>query len=525
MTIVPRVTSVPQPEGKLSPTNEPNSFENLARRTLCAMGYAHPTPVQELAFARLANGESVHALAPTGSGKTLAFLIPLMAKLNPSFSKTQLLVLAPTRELCEQIATVARLVAKAMHSLNQPVPLVRLAVGGVKSTNQKEEIQKGPAVIIATPGRILDFARREVFVADELRCVVLDEADLMLGMGFVGQIESLAAFLPSSLQTALFSATESALSNPLLDKWMRNSIALKAPKTASFPDANHLSEANPQNELNHQSDPNQLGDALKQQDQDQLTSGVNPIGEVSHFILKVEDAARKHHDLVACLRSHFAMVKSGIVFCQTREGVQALVPFLQKQGFSAEMLSGDLGQIERSTVLRRFRAGGIQYLVATNLASRGIDIFELGVVVNFDIPANVAEYVHRAGRTGRAGKGGEILTLCDKRGEGFLRRLLDEHELKLQFLATSQVTLEKPAAVSFTKIFVNRGKTDKLRPGDFLGALLQQLGLEKSDVGNIFIFDHFSHIEVNSAKTSFVVQKLPLIRVKNKSIKASLAED
>lgn len=500
-------------------------FENLSK-----LGFAAPTAIQSHAMPLLAEGKSMFALAPTGSGKTLAFLLPLMARLNSDDPFTQLLILAPTRELGAQIAQVATSVSDVLAQPNQRHLLVRTAFGGQTVESQKREISKGPHVVVATPGRAVDLAARNVLNLAHLKSLVLDEADLMLSMGFAEQMQELLAFVPKGVQTGLFSATEMQMSGHLESRLLRGKTRVDVRSLAITPDAPQSADAS---EANDESSVQARPKASPTQN--------TPNGLAPHYYLSASDELNKRHMLVTFLTEITPNVKNGIVFCQTRENVQEIGELLRDRGFSAAELSGDLGQIQRSTILRRFKAEGLQYLVATNIAARGIDIEALSVVVNFDLPSTAEEYVHRAGRTGRAGLESWVVSLCTQRTKDFLFELasnvgvrLERHSgLRPKVLPSSSESDCVPPdassshskrvavgeALTFTKLHLNRGKADKIRPGDILGSLTKGLGLEKSAVGSIYIFDHFTHVEIDVRVSESVKRKLGQVRIKNLSIK------
>ncbi len=469
------------------------SVETQLHSVLSSLGFKQPTEVQRQAIPVLAQGESVLALAPTGSGKTLSFLIPLMEKLDPSTDETQLLVLAPTRELGHQIAQVAHQVAACLTNPEQKQLQIRSVFGGQKAESQKTELLKNPAVVVATPGRALELIEKDVLKIAKLRAIVLDEADVMVGMGFEAQVKAICDFLPTRIQAALFSATESEgqsrLQNRLVHRGKRIDVR--------------------QNQMTVEGDE----DASKMQ-------------TVLHQTVVVSGRNDRLSALSNVLRSISNSVQTGIVFCQTRESVQQVSEFLNTVGFSAAGLSGELGQIERATIMRRFKAGGVKYLVATNLASRGIDVCDLSVVVNFELPSTQQEYLHRSGRSGRAGKNGWTISLCTPQSKDFLHDVLQGTGIKLQSLqvAADDVAPTEPVQ-QFKKIHVNRGKSSKLRAGDFLGALTQGLGLGRDHVGGIFIFDHFTHIEIAQSQESKVLSQLSGCKIKNMLVKVTKAQE
>ena len=477
----------------------------LETELLLKLGFEKPTEIQSQSMPILAEGDSLLGLAPTGSGKTLAFLLPLMCRLDPSLRKVQLLVLTPTRELGLQISQVAEKISKLLPNENNSSHLlVRTAFGGQRSESQKEEILKNPAVLVATPGRILEHLERGTIEIDALKAIVLDEADLMVGMGFETQVAAICDFLPKKFQAALFSATESESQSRLQNRLVHRATRVD----------------------------------VRGKNTDEANSNGNS-DSFRHQYWTIADRNEKDSALLELMTEIRSQTETGIVFCQTRENVQRVVSFLRDAGISAEALSGELGQVERTTVLRRFKSGGLQYLVATNLASRGIDVKELSVVINFDLPSTPEEYIHRAGRSGRAGSPGWAISLCSPQSLDFLRKLMAEAGIAIkkfnltsekQSTATQKSESSTPeseqykAPSSFGKIHINKGKSSKIRPGDILGALTKEIGLNRTQVGGIFIFDHFSHVEVEATLIKSTMTKLAQKKIKNLSVKVSEAE-
>lgn len=467
------------------------SPETTMHPVLTQFGFSKPTEIQQQAIPLLSAGESLLALAPTGSGKTLAFLIPLMGRLDASTTETQLLILAPTRELGAQIAQVAHQVAEFLATDAERSLQVRTVFGGQKAETQKAEILKKPSVVVATPGRALELIEQDVLKTAHLKAIVLDEADVMVGMGFEAQVKAICEHLPSRLQAALFSATESEGQSRL------------------------------QNRLVHRGKRVDVRATFAESANDEIESNTRTI---LHQTLLIPHGRERLVVLGDLLKEISSKAQTGIVFCQTRESVQLVAEHLQDLGLSVAGLSGELGQIERSTILRRFKAGGFRFLIATNLAARGIDVSDLSVVVNFELPSTQQEYLHRAGRSGRAGKSGWTISLCTQQSKGFLADLLKGTEIKLNDLrlAGEQVS-DFQQARTFIKVHVNRGKSSKLRPGDFLGALTKDLGLSRDDVGGIFIFDHFTHVEIAHSQVRTVLTRLSGRKIKNLQVKVTEA--
>jgi superfamily II DNA/RNA helicase len=488
------------------------------------LGFTQPTPVQEKAFGPLFEGLSVNALSPTGSGKTLAFLLPLLLKIKPAIPTSQLLILVPTRELGMQVFQVVNSLLSAFKTLNTNLEvanesptemlenfnfpsklLVQTLFGGQKRESQRQTLEQNPHVLIGTPGRVLDFLQRDMLSLQGANALVLDEADLMVGMGFLPQVETIYEYLPKNIQVACFSATsETKETKPssweFLERITNGAVVVSA----------------------HSQMPESLG--------------VNTDKSEQHFIHVVNESEKKHASLLSLLQNQLLLVTSGIIFCQTRESAATLSQYLQKSGISCAHLSGELGQVERNSIMRRFKSQGMKYLVATNVVARGIDIESLGIVINYELPSVAAEYVHRVGRTGRAGKSSLVLNLCYEKSAEFLKHLLADEKISLlpfsSYVPLSPLdkeTTSEPAPVEqtdpifFRKLYLNKGKKDKIRPGDVVGTFIQGVGLQKLDIGSIFIYDNFTHVEINSQKIEESCKIMNTLKLKNKSVRASVS--
>lgn len=329
------------------------------------IGYNTPSPIQQQAIPIVLSGNDLIGCAQTGTGKTAAFAIPALQTISLSKQTDnkapRVLVLTPTRELAGQISENFTLFSKHL-SIRQS-----LIYGGVSAVNQVATLKKGVDVIIATPGRLLDLARQNQVSLKNIEILVLDEADTMLDMGFINDIKKILAFLPTKRQTLFFSATM-----PASIRKFATSI-LKQPKEVNV---------NP------------------------VSSTAVSIDQSVYMVEKSDKAAF----LVKILRTRNS--EQSLVFTRTKYGADRLVKVLKKHGFSALAIHGNKSQNARQKALNDFRNGNIQILVATDIAARGIDIEELPHVVNYELPEVSETYVHRIGRTGRAGKTGFAVSLC-----------------------------------------------------------------------------------------------------------------
>jgi superfamily II DNA/RNA helicase len=459
------------------------------------------TKIQSLCMEPLYNNKSVFGLAPTGSGKTLAFILPLLLKINCSIREPQTLILVPTRELGNQIASVANKVSSAIFSIDKKNVLIRTAFGGTPIASQVEELAKKPHVIIATPGRVLDLLERDALSFDHLNNLILDEADIMVGMGFSEQVEAICNHLPIELQVGLFSATKNEKVSELEKLLLKNAKYITA--------------------------------KIDNEDNNTSENDLQP-PNISHcYILSSKEG--KYKSLKSLLKNvSNGEIKKGIIFCHTRETSHQLAEALKNEGFEAEALTGELGQVHRNSIMRNFKTGNLKFLVATNIASRGIDISKLPLVIHYDIPYTNEEYIHRSGRTGRAGNSGTSVSICEEKNLSYYLNMMQEIGLttkkysyesieKFVDVENTNTSGEKSRKkISFVKMYINKGKQDKMRPGDILGAFIKELSFAKEDIGNIFIFDNFTHVEVNEDKKEVI--KKSKFKIKNLQIKITEAK-
>ncbi len=354
------------------------SFDSLdlvepLRRSLAAANYTVPTPIQAEAIPHLIAGRDLLGIAQTGTGKTAAFLLPILQRLaadrtRPAPRNVRALILTPTRELAVQIADSAKVYGRHLNLHSAVI------FGGVGQNPQVQAVSRGIDLVVATPGRLLDLIEQGFVRFDALSVLVLDEADRMLDMGFIRDIRRIVAVLPVKRQTMLFSAT--------------------------MPDA--------------------IADLAKGILRDPVRVEVTPqsttVERIDQRVLFVE-RADKRALLAAVLRD--PTLNSAIVFCRTKHGANRVAEQLEKDGHPAAAIHGNKSQGARQRALEDFRAGKVRALVATDIAARGIDIDGISHIINFDVPVEAESYVHRIGRTARAGASGHALTFCagDERGE------------------------------------------------------------------------------------------------------------
>lgn len=340
------------------------------------LGYEHPTPIQAQAIPEVLKGHDVLGVAQTGTGKTASFTLPMLEKLSGSRARARMprsLILEPTRELALQVADNFKLYGKHLRLTHA------LLIGGESMAEQRDVLNRGVDVLIATPGRLLDLFSRGGLLLTQTSTLVIDEADRMLDMGFIPDIEKIVSLLPRNRQTLFFSATMAPEIRRLADEFLRNPVEITVSRPSSV--ATTIEEG-----------------------------------------LIIVDEDEKRRALRKLLRSQD--VQSAIVFCNRKRDVDMLQRYLTKHGFAAGHLHGDLAQSLRFSTLDNFKSGELKILVCSDVAARGIDIGGLSHVFNFDLPFNAEDYVHRIGRTGRAGKHGHAFSIAGPRD----RRLLEAIE-------------------------------------------------------------------------------------------------
>ena len=342
------------------------------------LGFETPSPIQQICIPHLLEGRDVLGMAQTGSGKTAAFSLPILAQIDPTEKHPQLLVMAPTRELAIQVADACEQFVKYAKGIN----IVTL-YGGQRYDIQLRALKQGAQVVVGTPGRILDHLRRGTLSLAELKAIVLDEADEMLRMGFIDDVETVMAELPEHHQTALFSATMPEPIRRITKRFMNDPQEVKMKATPqSAPD----------------------------------------IAQSCWYV----HGFRKNEALLRFLEVED--FDAAIIFTRTKTGTLDVTELLEKHGFRAAALNGDMTQQLREQTLDRLRSGSLDIVVATDVAARGIDIERISLVVNYDIPLDAESYVHRIGRTGRAGRSGRALLFVEPRERRLLRNV--EHLIK-----------------------------------------------------------------------------------------------
>lgn len=522
------------------------------KRAISDMGFEEATPIQSQAIPQILTGIDFIGQAQTGTGKTCAFGIPAIESVDATTESVQVLVLCPTRELCIQTSEELKQVSKYKEGI-KILPIY----GGQPIDRQIMALKKRPKIVIGTPGRVMDHLRRKTLKLDELKMIVLDEADEMLNMGFREDIDIILEKTPSEKQTVLFSATMPKEILDLTSKYQKNPMHIKiAHKELTTP-------------------------------------------SIEQFYLEVSQNSKLE---VLSRLMDTGNIKLAVVFCNTKKRVDEVSSALQSRGYATDALHGDMKQEQRDKVMSQFRKGSLDILVATDVAARGIDVDNIEVVFNYDIPSDEEYYVHRIGRTGRAGRSGiaytfvtgrEIYKLKDiqkytksnikpmtppsiadveehkmtnmleqirmtcQEGHltkyvGYLEKLLEDmnaHSSSMQsdeesmgfatsmdlaagmlkMLIASQgsqpTTYPDLDEVNHTtsgkssRLFMNIGKVDKIQPKDILVGMISATGMSGKHIGSIDLYDHFSFVEVPKEFEDVVLTHMNDMIIKGKKIK------
>ena len=452
------------------PLNEA-TLANLAQ-----LGYHQMTPIQAASLPPALAGKDLIAQAQTGSGKTAAFALALLAGLNPRWFAVQAMVLCPTRELADQVSAEIRRLARAQDNIK-----VVTLCGGVPLHGQRASLENGAHIVVGTPGRIMDHLERENLDLAGLKTLVLDEADRMLDMGFMDDIRTVVRQTPPTRQTLLFSATYPEGIASLAKDFLREPVHIEIKAQAA-----------------------------------QVT-----IEQRFYEITRPQK-----FEVVAKLLLHFRPVNT-LAFCNTKQQCKDLVDYLQQQGIDAQALYGELEQRERDQVLAQFANRSCAVLVATDVASRGLDIDQLAAVINVDITPDPQVHVHRVGRTGRAGAAGLALSVATLNDMGRVGAI--EVYQKMSSTCYSLDTLtpasNQPLLAPMVTLQILGGRKEKIRAGDVLGALTN------AEAGPAYTREHIGKIQVTEFCTFVAVArdiaqaacaKLNAGRIKGKSVKVRL---
>ncbi len=450
-----------------TPTDgQPSRFESLnlspsLLEVIKELGYHHMTPIQSAAIPPLMAGRDLIGQSKTGSGKTVAFGVPIIETVSIKDRALQSLVLCPTRELCTQVARELRKLGRRLPGLQ-----VQILAGGTPLRAQLASMTNGMQIAVATPGRLLDHIKRKTVNLASVKLLVLDEADRMLDMGFAEDIDQIIEQTPSDRQTVYFSATFDARIGQMSRSFQHKPVKITIEDPAEQP------------------------------------------LQIEQIFYQVEEEIDKSAALETLLSE--LNPQSALIFCRLKITAAGLAKNLYKAGFSTRPLHGDLDQAERDRAMAMFRNGSVQIVVATDVAARGLDVIDLDLVVNFDMPSDSEVYLHRIGRTGRAGKSGLAISLGIPREQNKLDQYQRLTNTKIERLSFSERPAVGPAPAKLaapaepasagvmSTLHIWGGRKDKLRPGDILGALTGEIGMTFAQVGKIEILDRLAYVAVPS---------------------------
>ena len=452
------------------------------------VGYESPSPIQEQAIPLLLQGLDVIGQAQTGSGKTAAFGLPMLQYVNPGDHEVQGLVLTPTRELCIQVTQALR-----AYGRRKGVDVVAV-FGGAPIRSQAAQLRAGGHVVVGTVGRVKDLISRHMLLLHGARFVVLDEADEMLDLGFLEDVEKILALTPSSRQTALFSATMPAEIRRLADQYLYDPVTVK------------------------------------------VQAATLTVETVEQFYLEVRPR-EKADRLVDVLRAE--RPEQALVFVRTKIRADQLYRTLRDRGFNVRALHGDMTQGARDGVMIAFKGGRVPLLVATDVAARGLDISGISHVINFDVPTSPDVYVHRIGRTGRVGRSGRAITFYEPRQAREIQAIERHAGVKLSpwvkdaRVAPTAVTApprrhSKPSVSAngdrpLTKVIVSGGRAAGLEPSDIIHAITSATDLDGESVHNVRVLERFSFVEVPQDEAERVVEETGGTEVRGHVLRLELA--
>ncbi|WP_282155240.1 DEAD/DEAH box helicase [Cytobacillus gottheilii] len=464
------------------------------QRALTVLKYEDPTEVQSKVIPLALENQDLVVKAQTGSGKTASFGIPLCEMVQWEEKKPQALILTPTRELAVQVR-------EDMTNIGRFKRIKAVAVYGKEPfSKQRDELKQKTHVVVGTPGRVLDHIDRETLELDQIKYLIIDEADEMLNRGFIDEVEDIIQALPSNRVTMVFSATLPADIEKLCHQYMNHPAHIEIESNGVTADT--------------------------------IEHGLIEVIEEEKISLLKNITIAENPD--SCL-----------IFCRTKEHVDTLFSELDQAGYPCEKLHGGLEQEDRFAVMEGFKMGNFRYLVATDVAARGIDIDNVNLVINYDVPMEKESYVHRTGRTGRAGNKGKAITFATPYEEKFIKAI--ERYIGFEIpvieapseeeIAGGKVAFEeklsgrrvvrnnKTARINqdIMKLHFNGGKKKKIRAVDFVGTIAKIPGVTAEDIGIITIHDQMSYVDILNGKGSLVLQAMENSTVKGKKLRVSKA--
>lgn len=440
-----------------------------------SLEFKQMTPIQAASLPVILEGKDVIAKAKTGSGKTLAFGLSILNQINTEEIKLNSLILCPTRELAEQVADELRRLARTIKNMK-----ILVVCGGAAEYHQLKSLEHGVHIIVGTPGRVLKFLKEDQLDISKIKYLVLDEADRMLDMGFHADMKEINAFAPFKKQTLLFSATFPDEIEELSSEFQQEPVRVEV-------DEQHAQNVIEQTFIEVPTHPAKMDALLK----------------------------------VLCIYKP----ESAIIFCKTKQTCAEVAESLSRKKISALPFHGDLEQNERNLILSKFSNKSALILVATDVAARGLDIKDLKAVINFDLAYDPEVYTHRIGRSGRAGNVGQAISLYVPYEKEKIQGIEEYLNTKNTHLNLSDLNPEGEFDIEapMKTLFISGGKKDKVRPGDILGAIVKEAGIEAKHVGNINVLNVFTYVAIEKEYFETVVNKLNNGKIKGRKFRVGPA--
>ena len=401
-----------------------------------ALGYETPSPIQEKTIPLIMEGRDIIGQAQTGTGKTAAFALPMLHKIDPKSKKVQALVLAPTRELAIQVA-------EAIHSYAKHMGRVRIlpVYGGQSISQQIRHLKRGVQIVVGTPGRVMDHIRRETLDIASLKVMVLDEADEMLRMGFIDDVEWILSHTPDTRQTALFSATMPRQIRRIAERYLKDAANVEIKQST-------------------------------------LT-----VPKIKQYFISLPER-QKAEALIKILEVQSTPGEAVLIFHRTKIGTTKLTDKLQARGYAAEAMNGDMNQNQRESVIKRMKNGRIEIVVATDVAARGLDVEHITTVINYDMPSDTESYVHRIGRTGRAGREGKAILFVTHRQRRMMQDIERYTKQKIESLRlpTEADVAARRAEKLKKEIISTLEKKDLTLYRDLVDSLAEETSVDLSEI-------------------------------------------
>lgn len=454
-------------------------LDKKIQEALAIMGYTKLMPIQEAVIPALLKEENVVVKARTGSGKTASFAIPICEKIDWDENNPQALILTCTRELAQQIQEEVSLIGRLKKIKVQSI------IGKEKMQYQVDSLKQKTHIVVATPGRLWDHLQNGTIDVSKVRYVVLDEADYMLDMGFIEQVDAIFEYLPKALCISLFSATYPTRIQALVEKRIKEPVFIEHEEKA----------------------------------------------EIEHYMCVKENIEESFLNILKQTR-----IESALVFCDTQVDVDDLYLLCRKKGINVAKLHGGMLQNKRFEALQSFKEGKTRILVATDVAARGIDIENVTHVIHYQLPHTLEEYTHRCGRTGRKDRSGISILLVEDTSASILKVLQKNFTIEkwkqtevfkdyaqLKQKVTKEAKQDKWQD-TVIKLYVGAGKDKKVRANDIIGAFCSVEGVGKEDIGVINVLQKMSYVEILHAKESLLVEAFKEKTIKNKKVKVQVAK-